>query len=175
MESKSLLITLVSPVEVSLHKENMPDKPLLFGEIITSRPSTPPWAACADLLINAKQSIWVGVCYRVSKPYQNSVKTFCLNLSKQIVQYNDLSSVESQKLYKDFPPEYDWVEIKWTNIRADMVEVEQLDSGFWYYNESAQNVQALAFALDDIDEVLERYSLKFPNLDSFSCFQPLFA
>ncbi len=103
------------------------------------------------------------------------MKIFCSNLSTQIIRYNDLLSVESQDLYKDFPPEFDWVEIKWTDITADTVEVEQLDSGFWYYDEFAKNTQAVAFALDDIDEVVQRYSLKFPSLDSFLHFQPRFA
>lgn len=175
MSFKSLLVTLKNPVKVSLQRENMPDKPLLIDEIVTSRPSTPPWFACADLLISAKECTWVGLCYRVSETYQDSVKIFCSNLSAEIVQYNDLSSVESQDLYKEFPSEFDWVEIKWTDIPADTIEVEQLDSGFWYYNESAQNVQAIAFALDDIDEIVRRYSLLFPNLDSFTHFQPRFA
>jgi hypothetical protein len=175
MLGKSLLVTLENPVKASLQRENMPDKPLLIDETITSRPSTPPWVACADLLISAKERTWVGLCYRVSESYQDSVKIFCSNLSTQIIRYNDLSSVESQDLYKDFPPEFDWVEIKWTDITADTVEVEQLDSGFWYYNEFAKNIQAVAFALDDIDEVVQRYSLKFPSLDSFAHFQPRFA
>jgi hypothetical protein len=175
MSFKSLLVTLKNPVKVSIQRENMPDKPLLIDEIITSRPSTPPWSACADLLISTKESSWVGLCYRVGKNYQDSVKIFCSNLSTEIVQYNDLSSVESQDLYKEFPSEFDWVEIKWTDIPADTIEVEQLDSGFWYYDESAPNVQAVAFALDDIDEILQRYLLKFPSLDSFTHFQPRFA
>jgi hypothetical protein len=175
MSFKSLLLTLKNPVRVSLQRENMPDSPLLIDEIITSRPSTPPWAACADLLISTKECSWVGICYRVSKNYQDSVNFFCSGLPKQIVQYNDLSSVESQNFYKEFSSEFDWVEIKWSDIPVDTIEVEQLDSGFWYYEEFAQSVQAVAFALDDIDEILQRHLLKFPSLDLFTHFQPRFA
>lgn len=174
---KSLLLTLKPPVRVSLQSKNLLDAPLAIDELVTSRPSTPPWPACADLLINTNSSAWVGLCYRVGKQYQDIVQGFFYDLSTAVVRYNDMTSDESRRLYSEFGYETHWVEVRWANILADRVEVSQLDSGYWYYINQAQILaydEPYIFGLEDIDEVLEKYGLVFPDLSFFPQFQPQF-
>lgn len=171
---KSLFLALRNPVSVSLQTERILDAPLIIDGLVTSRPSTPPWPACADILMNEESRTWVGVCYRVGQRYKDLVQEFCSNLPCEVVRFNDLSSAESRQLYGEFGYEMSWLEIIWTNIPPNKVEVAQLDSGFWYYVNYASAVkqfEAVAFGIEDIDETIHDYNLLLPNMSHLPVFE----
>jgi hypothetical protein len=55
-------------------------------------------------------------------------------------------------------------QIKWSFVEADNIEVAQLDSDYWYYCEDNKNHQLMALGLNYVDEILNDYNLKFPNV-----------
>jgi hypothetical protein len=169
-EIKSLFLTLKEPAKIHLANEDIVDAPLVIDGLTTSRPSTPPWPACADILIDTHSHLFVGLCYRVSKEFHSAVRGFCSHLSPNIVLYNDLTAVESKQLYGEFGDSTHWVEIKWSTVPPNRVEVVQLDSGFWYYIDNWGRIDAVAFGLEGLDEIMRDYDLILPKLTSFPAF-----
>jgi len=173
MEVNSLLFALKRPVRLFLSRYSISDKPLVIDSIVTTRPSTPPWPSCADILFNVKERIFTGLCYGIGQEDRPLVREFCSRLPKEIIRYNDLSSEASYKLYSDYGPETHRLEIIWSNVPTDGLEVAQLISGFWYYpKEHSKHIEAVAFGLEDVDEISSDYNLVLPKNLPFPSFIP---
>lgn len=170
---KSLLLTLVLPTKLFVSWEDLPDSPLRLAELVSTRPSFPPWAACADILFNAQSRIFVGLSYPVGSEDEHLVRGVCSSVPNQVMRYNDFTIESLRKPYEandDF--DIDRLEIVWTDLDADAFETAQLDSGFWYYSERGNRV--IAFGLTDIDDILDDYDLTLPESFHFPQFVPEF-
>lgn len=173
---KSLLLTLEPPTELFVSSQELPDEPLRVGDLVTTRPSFPPWPTCADILFNSKSRIFVGLSYPVGSADERLARGICSSVSNEVMRYNDFTLDSLRRPYEvndDF--EIDRLEIVWTDVDADDFETAQLDSGFWYYSQKHfTGNRVIAFGLTDIDEILRDYHLTLPDVFHFPPFVPEF-
>jgi len=172
---ESLLLLLERPAKLFLSEQELPDLPIRAGNIVTTRPSFPLWPACADILFNSQSRIFVGLSYSIHENSRNLVRNLCNGLPDEIVRYNDITSHSLAKPYIEYDLEVHRLEIIWTNIYADSLEIAQLDSGFWYYaNNSVVENHVVAFGLTYISEILDDYGLVLPSVFVLPFFAPEF-
>lgn len=90
-------------------------------------------------------------------------------------KYDDFTSEHLKSPYDDDDFDHHRLEIRWTVVYADKLEIAQLDSGFWYYSKTALgDHEVTAFGLTYIDHVLTEYDLIFPDSFALPLFQPEF-
>jgi hypothetical protein len=162
---KSLLITLTDPVRALLSDQGLLDAGLRIENFLTSRPSTPFWPSCGDLLLDQESRLFVGLAYRVADEDRELVYHVASALSTGVVRYDNQSSAESRRLYEELDPESHWLTITWSKIPATKVELAQLDSAYWYYASQGDFDVPVVWGLEDIEVLLQDYHLVFPTLE----------
>lgn len=173
---KSLLITLDDPVKICLSEEGLPSSNLIITDQVLSPPRFPRWSTCADLLVNSRQKELVGLTYPVTAEAKELVEYLSATLSNRVVRYVQLPSDRAATIrYSRHEMTQEHFEVKWSLTEADYLEVAQLDSDYWYYDDmSGEEGKLKAIGLNYIDELLFDYKLKLPNNIQFEPFKPKF-
>ncbi|HEX2270744.1 MAG TPA: hypothetical protein VHH35_14455 [Pyrinomonadaceae bacterium] len=174
-EYESLLLTFLPEVKLFLSEQELPDFSVRIGDAVTSRPSYPPWPACADVLFNSQSDVFVGLSYSIGESYRPLVRALCNELPNDVVRYNDMSSPSLAKPYAEDDLEGHRLEIIWGGSYPDRFHVAQLDSAFWYYSDvSAGKQQVVALGLTYVNQILREYNLRLPRHFRFPFFTPDF-
>lgn len=174
-EYESLLLTLRPQIKLFLSEQELPDLSMRIGDGVTSRPSYPPWPACADVLFNSQSAFFVGLSYSIGKSHRAFVRALCNELPENVVRYNDMTSPSLVKPYAEDDLEAHRLEIIWGESCPDSFQVAQLDSAFWYFSHNRSGKQQVAaLGLTYVSEILREYNLILPRFFRFPYFTPEF-
>lgn len=169
------MITLYEPAKIFLDEELLGNSNFILDGKILSPPRFPLWATCADLLVNSVKKELIGLTYFVGSEGKEIVEFFAEKLDSRVIRYINSSLDKRATHYINNGITPDHFEIRWSLTEVDSVEIAQIDSDYWYYDEiSDKDYKFMAIGLNYISEILRDYELTFPTNIFLELFEPKF-
>jgi hypothetical protein len=167
MVHENLILRLRTPAKAYVGDQGNGDG-LFVVDGILCRTGFPPWPSAADLLFRESTRELCGVSYQVAPEFRQGVREFAEALDRSCARYIGEPLESRPEAYRGESEDIHYLEITWSETRADAIALAQLGGDLWYYAvdreaQATQTERAFAYGIGDMSELLREHRLRFPH------------